>query len=579
MISLFKTIGAKVPLWAKSTPLDLKRWRASISDLHETIASESQDASQSPHTTTEAVVRTDNAIGEDELVFQQSRLRAIKDSFCRYLDIPVSEVELEDIPVIAASVSGGGFRSVVATAAFIETLNAEGLYDSLMYLAGVSGGCWGLSFLYVADCSPSNINEAVQKVLTRWLTPLVCFGASGEAIPPFVYDFYGALEIKRLSGQKLDAVDFYSVLLDCILFGTVKTPEWDRRRLKFSYYAELCRSGQMPLPLFYAIHIDRPWEPGFSDDWTKADRAAYITIVEESGQAARYNWMEFSPFEIGAVDFSAWIPTWSFGRRFIDGRSVPALGSANVMEQNLSLILGIVGSALSTTWGKTLKQLLGKLSFLPESYRSELRASIERAESTKAGEVLYDATLPPGKIWNMAYQSQANTPKPQPGVQFDATIELLDAGTDRNLPLDVLTRAGRNVDIFLALDTSSYVISNGFPGSLHSFAQQHGYLPPPTKQRQGRPDFEITQLVPASADTAAAQSPVSIVYIPVAKFDDNPFDPMTVGDGEYSMSKQKYDALAQNVSRRLSSNASAIKQSIRECYERKKQARLARVGG
>lgn len=45
-----------------------------------------------------------------------------------------------------------------------------------------------------------------------------------------------------------------------------------------------------------------------------------------------------------AFDRLAWIPTWSFGRRFVEGKSVE-----KVPETNLAILLGTFGSAFTAT--------------------------------------------------------------------------------------------------------------------------------------------------------------------------------------------------------------------------------------
>ncbi|KAE8194266.1 hypothetical protein CF328_g4798 [Tilletia controversa] len=59
-----------------------------------------------------------------------------------------------------------------------------------------------------------------------------------------------------------------------------------------------------------------------------------------TGLGVAFQWFEISPIEVGSSDVGAWVPTWSFGRTFLSGRSL-----SRQPEASLSLLLGQCTSA------------------------------------------------------------------------------------------------------------------------------------------------------------------------------------------------------------------------------------------
>ena len=88
-----------------------------------------------------------------------------------------------------------------------------------------------------------------------------------------------------------------------------------------------------------AIRHERPWK-----DWEDKDqpfREPDHSAVEHKVAAdAWFQWFEMTPFEVGCDELEAWVPAWSFGRPFLEGKSTMQLP-----EQSLSLLLGLATGA------------------------------------------------------------------------------------------------------------------------------------------------------------------------------------------------------------------------------------------
>ncbi|KAE8260358.1 hypothetical protein A4X13_0g369 [Tilletia indica] len=69
-------------------------------------------------------------------------------------------------------------------------------------------------------------------------------------------------------------------------------------------------------------------------------RAMAEQASSASGLGVAFQWFEISPIEVGSSDVGAWVPTWSFGRTFLSGRSL-----SRQPEASLSLLLGQCTSA------------------------------------------------------------------------------------------------------------------------------------------------------------------------------------------------------------------------------------------
>lgn len=109
-----------------------------------------------------------------------------------------------------------------------------------------------------------------------------------------------------------------------------------------------------PMPIFTAVRVrgrkeaiidesksesSRMMKEGLFYRETNAANARNIAFPSQNS-LINYQWWEMNPLEIGSSDEGVWIPTWSYGRRFISGQSV-----TTAPEISLSSLLGQVTSA------------------------------------------------------------------------------------------------------------------------------------------------------------------------------------------------------------------------------------------
>ena len=84
---------------------------------------------------------------------RQCVCEAALSDFCSKQQIPM----LQHPPVIGVALSGGGWRALASSAAFLDALSEAGLLDAVTYTAGVSGGGWCL-FNYCLGCQYNPIH-------------------------------------------------------------------------------------------------------------------------------------------------------------------------------------------------------------------------------------------------------------------------------------------------------------------------------------------------------------------------------------------------------------------------------------
>lgn len=99
-----------------------------------------------------ALVRSADGISSSEASYIASRKPAADAALTSWLATVLPSAATSDLPTIALSNSGGGFRALLTGAGVIQALDARdsdaataGVYQALTYHAGLSGGAWLLS--------------------------------------------------------------------------------------------------------------------------------------------------------------------------------------------------------------------------------------------------------------------------------------------------------------------------------------------------------------------------------------------------------------------------------------------------
>jgi cytosolic phospholipase A2 len=300
------------------------------------------------------------------------------------------KLDLNAMPRIAVVMSGGGMRAATCAYALFAGLHDIGLLDAVLYAAALSGSTWFLSHYLMAGLPLEDYEEQFMKAITE--SHLLSTTAVTSSLwQKFIFD------------QPIGMIDIYGVFIANTFFRYLDN-DLARQRLRFSALEGQLQRGDWVFPLCTAI------ETTFG-----------------------YNWFTFTPYEIGSETTDAFIPTWSFGRKFSKGKSID-----RAPEQSVGFFMGFWGSAVSGSVYQMLKASEAELS--PMFGRILEESLVESGVGRQQ--------IVPIKIFNPFYGSNVITYKNQSKLTF------LDAGYAFNLPFPPVLNRKRNIDVIIAMDAS-----------------------------------------------------------------------------------------------------------------------------
>lgn len=355
---------AVLPDWAQELPGYVQKLQAELSakegSLADEIWQEARDLDINPEIGYKASVRFGKELCEEEKEFRIRRKRRTTRALARYLSIPESEIDPEDVPTIAMCGSGGGLRALVAGASSYLSAQEAGLFDCVTYTAGVSGSCW-LQTLYYSSLGGQRHNRILDHLKSRISTHI--------AYPPTALELFTTAPTNKflLSGcvEKLKAVptadfglvDVYGLLLAARLLlprGDLGVNQYD---LKISNQRAYLAMGEHPMPIYTAVRHEIPINTP-KKDLDKSD--APESLKEKAKKEAWFQWFEHSPYEFWCEELDAGIPSYAVGRRFEKGDSVQQNGLSQP-EVKVPLLMGIWGSAFCATLAHYYKgEVVGK---------------------------------------------------------------------------------------------------------------------------------------------------------------------------------------------------------------------------
>ncbi|KAI1315497.1 hypothetical protein EDD11_000730 [Mortierella claussenii] len=475
-------IKGRVPTLADYfTAVDAIRKELQLGDgsLYQSIVNNMQDTSKNPEIQLDANVRQGNDICSQETAFQAARRKKMKKAFAKFIGVKESDVHESDIPVVAlAGSSGGGYRAMVSSLGYMTAAKKAGLFDCTMYLAGVSGSCWMIAlYMTLGQRSFTKTLEHFKQSLDIPIAHYPSFIDTMLTNPGAAQLILEGIVQKYSKNRVLTLVDAFGTVLASRLLihrdGDGEIDEWvDPLDFKLSQQSRWTNYGDQPLPIYTVVSHVLPGS--MPERIQEGDIIVDDEISRDTGdeETHYYQWFEMTPYEFGSEETSAWIPTWSFGRRFVEGKSVE-----KIPETSLAILLGTFGSAFTATLADYYKEvgpLLNKtMSDSMDSYIKEYLEGMSQIHP-----------LSPSCFPNPIYK----LPNPEPEAEAFShrkNIYLNDAGMDNNLPLYPLLRPGRNIDIVLAFDSSADIESVPWFEKADEYVKRRGIerWPPISKTR------------------------------------------------------------------------------------------------
>ncbi|KAK9360740.1 acyl transferase/acyl hydrolase/lysophospholipase [Lipomyces starkeyi] len=441
-----------------SYSISLPTWMRKIQSIMDTksndslgfeIIEDSTDITLNPEVAwTPAYVRLGPQLSNEEVKFRKNRAKFTKKGLAKYLDIPVSSIDERDIPTIAVTGSGGGYRAMIATCGYIMALKETGLFDCTTYLAGVSGSTWLMALFYTL--AEYDTTRTIDHIKARTGVHVAFLPAAMELFttaPTDKFLLHGIIEKLHYNYTAVSLPDIYGVLLSSRLLVPNNELIVDRDNLKISTQRRIVDTGAVPMPIYTAVRH----EFGLTGAEVEATNQSTTQPDNRVAQQRKkreswFQWFEFTPYEVGCEEVCAWIPTWSLGRRWRNGVSVDTA----VPELNLTLLLGTFGSAFCATLSHFYKEIRPAL---PDIAISQSLDNIIKENDDNLKEV---HPITPAGIPNYILGLKPYLPPSCPeSIHTEKDINLMDAGMDNNLAFYPLLRPEREVDMILAFDSSA----------------------------------------------------------------------------------------------------------------------------
>lgn len=359
-----------------------------------------------------AEVRISHELTPEEIRLVKQRFEKCSDNLKRILNI--KDLQASHTPKIALCCSGGGFRAMLGTLGFFKGLDKIGILDSSTYASSLSGGSW---FLFTWLMKNKSFAE-YEKLLVNELTTDLKYTLLNTNI------ITSELIKKRNFGQSTSMVDIAGSCLGIKFFSDLGIQGINST---LSQLKEKIENGMHPFPIGTAIMPDNK---GFE-------------------------WFEFSPLEIGCYKLKSFIPTWSFGRKFENAKSLDFSP-----EPKLSYLLAIFGSAYGISLNdinNTIKELKALNPGTEEKLNKFKAYSLKYLNFAKEkilGSRFGDIRISQAKVNNFLYKIDHELI----GKLSDRKeLNLIDAGIEMNIPILPLLRKEREIDIIIICDASKFI--------------------------------------------------------------------------------------------------------------------------
>ena len=417
-----------IPQWAQQLPGYIAKMQDEMDmtpgSLADEIWLEAQDPFTHPEIKSNARVRIGKDLCLEELAFIQRRKRYTTTALARYLNIPEAEIDPQDVPTIAVCGSGGGLRALVSGAASYLSAQEAGLFDCATYTAGVSGSCW-LQALYNSTLGGRKHDRIIEHLKQRIGTHIAYPPSFLELLtraPTNKYILSGTIE--KLKGDPkavFGLVDVYGLLLATRLLIPKDELSVNDGDLKLSEQRRYLQHGANPLPIYSAVRHEIPLEEQKTDK-EKSKGIVSEAVKEKAKKEAWFQWFEFTPYEMWCEEFDAGIPSWSIGRHFQDGTTIPRDNSLGLPELRIPFLMGIWGSAFCATLAHYYKEIRPVVKGLAGF------GGIDQMLEEKNDELIKVHPIDPGAIPNFALGLERRLPATCPKNIFkDRYLELMDA--------------------------------------------------------------------------------------------------------------------------------------------------------
>lgn len=412
LMDTIKQAAAKLDKFKESATSKLKKVKETVKGIHEKVienVSLLKPLLPKPVQLPLEILGTDNEITDGEEEVLKKRLPKIRQA----LTALVGDVQDATIPTIGIVGSGGGYRAMIAMLGFTWALEKIGVLDTASYISALSGSTWMLNTWLAHGYSLAQMNTFLKNQTKD------SFSLKVKNKEIDINRITLNLLQKVAYKQPVSLVDVYGSILGSVLLKGLPGNGLD---FYMSDLENKIADGSYPYPISTAVfEHTRPFE-----------------------------WLEFSPYEVGTAAFKYWIKPDYFGQLFDNGKSLD-IGP----RQSLGFMFGIFGSAYAVSIGEVLREVVqgieAKISEkltqfkIPNAVGAILIQQMGLLQEVSVSQG--NQRISPPRVHNFMRGLQN-------GDQFGEAVTVVDAGIDFNLPFPPLLR--RNVGVYLVCDASDY---------------------------------------------------------------------------------------------------------------------------
>lgn len=267
--------------------------------------------------------------------------------------------------------SGGGYRAMIGLTGYLNAMKDSGVLDCTMYFAGISGSCWTMALYYnqLTQTTPQQLKEHIKShVNTHWanMSNFINLLTSSPENSKFLMQ--GAIQRFYQQNGDISLVDIFGILMGQTLFTKKRNVlpteisgqdpvsqtegsevgEFKHGDMYLTGQAQYIKDGSEPMPIYSVVRHDITLGKTFEDRMEEiknklnsTDKPNEIKSLEkkkkqlENQQKDAYQWFEFTPYDVGCEEAEAWVPMWSFGRKFENGKNLERLP-----EQTIDILMG-----------------------------------------------------------------------------------------------------------------------------------------------------------------------------------------------------------------------------------------------
>ena len=304
----------------------------------------------------------------------------------------------DSFPSVALCLSGGSYRSLVASIGALQSIRDTGLLDCITYISCLSGTIWSVGMWY--SFPDQDLDALLQRLPSLMGETSHSFLKSGE-----VWSAYRELQRQKKSVgmPRTRLSDLYAT---CIAKQLLDYLGEEKYSYPISRIAEVekLQNGDLPIPLFSLVHQ----EPH------------------------HYEWLEISPFETGSDYLSAYVPQKGFGSSYVAGEL-----SFRHPEVTLGQLFGMCSAVFCLTIHRLWKEIILAYELHPLPVEPDATQAQELEDDQPKPTPRRNTITTPRPAMNQSAHEipVANLQNTLPGDLAISLLQLFDHPTPHDEPL------------------------------------------------------------------------------------------------------------------------------------------------